>query len=177
MSSSNKKISSVEAKKIIANGKFYCPATSHYDGILPPHLNNNVYCDFCGKTMLKASIGYEAKDLCLTCADMITNEINGISSLTEAVNHMKPFTRNDETKIESANNSDDDTDRQYYCASLMGQDSVRQYSDDDTDRQYSCASLMGQDSVRQYSCGSLMKQDSVRSKFKNMYSTLLWKRK
>ncbi len=76
--------------KIIKNGKFYCPATSHYNN------SNNIQCDRCYKNNLKTCIGYEEYDLCLECVDKITN-INEIESnltyMEQNIFNIKPINR------------------------------------------------------------------------------------
>ena len=55
--------------EIAKNGMYFCPAYKHYGQM------TNVVCDRCNKTNLKACIGYDNKDLCLKCADALTNMI------------------------------------------------------------------------------------------------------
>ena len=40
-----------------------------------------VGCDFCGKNRLNASVGYKEYDLCLTCADRLSAEHQGVPAL------------------------------------------------------------------------------------------------
>lgn len=54
-------------KDIIKKGRYYYPATSHYDN------SKNVQCDRCFKNDLKACIGYDSMDLCLECVDKLTS--------------------------------------------------------------------------------------------------------
>lgn len=53
-------------KKIIENGQLYYPANQRYGS------DKQVVCDRCKRNNLSICIGYEAYDLCLTCADKIT---------------------------------------------------------------------------------------------------------
>jgi hypothetical protein len=63
-------INKVLAKKILYNGKLYCPANLHY----PEKSNPIVKCDYCGKSSLYISIGYDdiqhkkKFDICLNCS-------------------------------------------------------------------------------------------------------------
>lgn len=66
-----------EIKSVLKYGKFYYPATSHYNKIII-----KVYCDRCYKSNLKASIGFEKKDLCLECVNEIINNEKSKSSLS-----------------------------------------------------------------------------------------------
>lgn len=56
---------------IVKHGKYYYPAWKHYG-----NENNNVRCDRCNETKLKACIGYDQKDLCLSCANELTSLID-----------------------------------------------------------------------------------------------------
>ena len=60
-------ISSEELQNIIKNGKYYNPATSHYDDD-----DSEVVCDKCNKSNLEVSIGYGEHDLCLKCVRNLT---------------------------------------------------------------------------------------------------------
>ena len=102
MSYYTNKITIEEAKNIIKNGKLYYPASSHYENSINPV---NVYCDYCDNSMLKISIGYDNKDLCLSCVDSIT----GNESIT-------PF-----EKYKYGNEESD----KYIIVTNMAQDSVR----------------------------------------------------
>ena len=51
---------------IVEKGKFYFPAYKHYS-IFPI----NITCIFCNKSNLDCSIGFENKDLCLKCVDLL----------------------------------------------------------------------------------------------------------
>ena len=55
--------------RIAENGTYYFPAWKHYNRVA------NVICDRCYKNDLKACIGYGEQDLCLQCADQITNNV------------------------------------------------------------------------------------------------------
>lgn len=55
--------------KIVSLGKYYYPAYTHYS-ITP----TNVRCDFCSKSNLECAIGYEDKDLCMNCVEVLANE-------------------------------------------------------------------------------------------------------
>lgn len=141
-------ITSEDAKNILVNGKLYYPASNHYaDNFKDPNLIN-VCCDFCNTSMLKISIGYNDKDICLSCADLIANNKKGIKSLAEAVGHFKPYNYYNMVKkgIKSLteavghfklyyNEYDDD------AYTFMAQDSVRK-------RDYFAITKMAQDSVR-----------------------------
>ena len=52
---------------IIKNGKYYCPAWTHYDK------QTSVVCDRCGSTQLVVCIGWDKYDMCLKCVDTITS--------------------------------------------------------------------------------------------------------
>ena len=60
-----------ELFKIVSSGKYYYPAYTHYS--LTPV---NVRCDFCSKSNLECAIGFEDKDLCLNCVEILANENN-----------------------------------------------------------------------------------------------------
>jgi hypothetical protein len=51
---------------ILENGKFYYPAWSHYNKVVI------VVCYKCGKSELKACIGFDNYDLCITCVEELT---------------------------------------------------------------------------------------------------------
>jgi hypothetical protein len=53
--------------EVAEHGRLYKPATSHY----PTKPNITVKCDHCDRENLVACIGYNDRDLCLTCADDI----------------------------------------------------------------------------------------------------------
>ena len=63
--------SQVITSDILANiayhGKYYNPASNHYGSE-----TTNVTCDKCRKNQLKTCIGWKEYDLCLPCADEIT---------------------------------------------------------------------------------------------------------
>lgn len=54
--------------RVIDNGTYYYPAWRHYGSN-----HTDVVCDRCLKHNLTACIGYEEQDLCLRCADEITD--------------------------------------------------------------------------------------------------------
>jgi len=57
----------------VAHGKFYYPAWKHYG-----RASAAVVCDSCQRPNLAACIGYDNCDVCLRCADNLTqNQING----------------------------------------------------------------------------------------------------
>jgi len=60
-----------DANNIIKYGKFFYPAHMHY-GNGPV----NVCCDFCNKSNLSCSIGFQNSDLCMNCVDKITTKLN-----------------------------------------------------------------------------------------------------
>jgi len=60
----------VQFESIVRNGTFFFPATRHYQN------GSNVVCDRCARTNLPASIGYGDQDLCLACADRVSNQMN-----------------------------------------------------------------------------------------------------
>jgi hypothetical protein len=56
-------------EEIVLKGKFYFPANLHY-------INNvSVKCDRCQKTDITSCIGYNKMDLCLKCADIVSDNI------------------------------------------------------------------------------------------------------
>lgn len=54
--------------RVAEYGTYYYPAWKHYG-----NSNADVGCDRCGKRHLKACIGYSDQDLCLSCADDVTD--------------------------------------------------------------------------------------------------------
>lgn len=62
-------------QRIIRNGKYYYPATSHYPNA------TEVFCDSCNRGKLRAAIGWDSQDLCLSCAARVEMTIfyNGLS--------------------------------------------------------------------------------------------------
>jgi hypothetical protein len=54
---------------IIKNGKFYFPASAHYN---KPAGEVNVVCDRCQKNGLISCVGYMEYDLCMPCVETIT---------------------------------------------------------------------------------------------------------
>jgi hypothetical protein len=58
-------------KEVVQNGKFYCPASLHYNKE-PQQVN--IVCDRCQRNGLKCSIGYENVDLCMSCADIVVEQ-------------------------------------------------------------------------------------------------------
>ena len=59
-------ISYEEVMRIVKNGKFYNPASTHYSsGVV-------VRCDYCCKNNLEMSLGYENYDLCIECLNCLT---------------------------------------------------------------------------------------------------------
>ncbi len=80
---------------IVEYGKFYYPAFKHYDRI------TTVQCDKCGKSPLKASIGFGGQDLCLLCAhSILENQIEPkeVCALME----QSQFKPSSNTKMEQA---------------------------------------------------------------------------
>ncbi len=57
-------------KKICQNGTYYIPAWKHYN-----NKQANVVCDRCKRTKLSACIGYDSYDICLACADKISEQL------------------------------------------------------------------------------------------------------
>ncbi len=58
----------------ITYGTYYNPAGKHYGSLLA-----NCVCDNCGKHNLKICIGWDTCDVCLPCAEHITNSLHYIS--------------------------------------------------------------------------------------------------
>ena len=59
-------------KNIVKYGQFYYPASKHYiqrDRV-------DVQCDKCYRKKLSACIGYSNKDLCLNCAEIVSNSLD-----------------------------------------------------------------------------------------------------
>lgn len=56
--------------KVLEYGTFYYPAWKHYG----KHVT--VICDRCNKSNLKSCLGYGNYDLCLSCADELTDPFN-----------------------------------------------------------------------------------------------------
>ncbi|ARF08932.1 hypothetical protein Catovirus_1_982 [Catovirus CTV1] len=54
---------------IIKKGKYYYPANSHYMN------DTKVICDRCFKNDITSSIGYDQLDLCLQCAEIVSNQM------------------------------------------------------------------------------------------------------
>jgi len=53
-------------------GTYYNPASKHYNlGV-----STNIVCDRCQKNYLDISIGWQTFDLCLSCINTISNNIN-----------------------------------------------------------------------------------------------------
>jgi len=61
-----------DLQEIVKKGKLYYPASDHY-----LNQTNNVQCDRCFRNNLDVSIGYNSRDLCLPCADIIAYQMNG----------------------------------------------------------------------------------------------------
>lgn len=58
--------------KICKNGRYYYPSFKHYT-----HLGHvTVQCDRCNRENIHSCIGFEGYDLCLRCADDITDILN-----------------------------------------------------------------------------------------------------
>lgn len=55
--------------EIIRYGTFYFPAYKHYG------VKASVRCDRCQRSNLNSCIGYGSKDLCLNCAEIVSNSI------------------------------------------------------------------------------------------------------
>jgi len=77
-------ISKKHAIKIIKEGKFYCPAISHYGKNLEV---NNVNCDYCGKSQLPVFVGYSKYDFCMTCVNELTYANKTFTSLPNPDNN------------------------------------------------------------------------------------------
>lgn len=71
--------------EIAKKGMYFCPAYKHYGQM------TNVVCDRCNKTNLKACIGYNDKDLCLKCADSLTNMLINDSDNYKQVSIVRDF--------------------------------------------------------------------------------------
>jgi len=52
--------------KVIDHGTYFFPAWKHYGR------QTIVVCDRCNESHIKACIGFDDKDLCLSCADELT---------------------------------------------------------------------------------------------------------
>lgn len=61
-------------KNICEYGRYYYPATSHYES------GTAVQCDRCNDQNLKSCIGWKEYDLCLTCADVVAQRMTRKSS-------------------------------------------------------------------------------------------------
>lgn len=81
---------SEDAKNVLLNGKLYYPASDHHIDKFKDANLINVCCDYCNTSMLKISIGFNDKDICLPCAELIANN-KGVKSLAEAVDHFQPY--------------------------------------------------------------------------------------
>ena len=64
---SRRNITNMIHSKIIEFGSYYFPAWKHYNH------GANVVCDRCLRNNLTSCIGYLNQDLCLRCADEVTN--------------------------------------------------------------------------------------------------------
>lgn len=62
-----------ELLEIIKIGKLYYPT------------NNNIICDRCHKNNLDVCIGYNNKDLCLPCADILEYQMNGNKIINDTI--------------------------------------------------------------------------------------------
>ena len=62
----------MNVEKIILNGKFYCPAYTHYGS--NPLMN--IKCDSCFRNQLRVSVGYQDYDLCVNCVEHIAAKMN-----------------------------------------------------------------------------------------------------
>ena len=71
---------------IIKNGKFYFPASAHYN-----YESSNVQCDRCFRNDLSISIGYMDRDLCLNCAEIIADKLRCGSSEGAEPKKLCPF--------------------------------------------------------------------------------------
>ncbi len=54
---------------VINHGKFFFPAWKHYG-----NPNADVRCDRCYKSGLRCSVGYQDKDLCLDCTEIVCDK-------------------------------------------------------------------------------------------------------
>ncbi len=59
--------------KIVYHGKFYYPASLHYNNEF-----SNIVCDKCHRNNLKVCIGWEKFDICIQCAHQIMFDYTGI---------------------------------------------------------------------------------------------------
>lgn len=57
---------------LVHNGKYFFPAWKHYG-----NPQTTVVCDRCLKSNLIASIGWENRDLCMNCTEIICNKYYG----------------------------------------------------------------------------------------------------
>lgn len=62
----------VNFTEVVQNGKFYCPASLHYNKE-PQQVN--IVCDRCRRAALKCSIGYMNVDLCMKCIDIVAEQL------------------------------------------------------------------------------------------------------
>jgi hypothetical protein len=76
--------------KIVDYGTYYFPAWRHY-GNTP----KNVICDKCLKSNLVSCIGYGQQDLCLQCADRITENLYNFHSECRCGKHHESRDRRD----------------------------------------------------------------------------------
>jgi hypothetical protein len=60
----------MESEIIVENGSYYFPAWRHYG-----NPNIKVRCNNCLKNELSVCIGYQNKDLCMSCVDSIANTL------------------------------------------------------------------------------------------------------
>ena len=61
-------LSRTEALEVVIRGLYYFPAYKHHS-----QTPTNIWCDYCKRTGLNCSIGYQNYDLCLGCVEMLTN--------------------------------------------------------------------------------------------------------
>lgn len=149
--------------KIVSSGKYYYPAYTHYS--LTPV---NVRCDFCSKSNLECAIGFEDKDLCLNCVEILANE-NNLNNPNKLMDIYKQSQQSQQSQqqqpqIMTKMMQDSVIKNPPQIITRMMQDSVRRYPSNISNMTY-----MMQDSVRRnpYNIDTItfMMQDSVRSDY------------
>ena len=148
------------AKLVLSKGTLFAPAIKHY----PHKVNVNVQCDYCGKSNLDISIGYDygnkEYDLCLKCASVLDN------NLPDRSDRLTKMMQDSARKMQYTTNMAQDSTRKQYMTTDMMQDAIRQQPY----RYNNNMTLMRQDSViRQPSWNdddlmyeTLMEQDFMR---------------
>jgi hypothetical protein len=59
-----------EFRKIVSEGKFYCPSGKHYG-----NNTSNVRCDRCNKHHLHCCVGFGTMDLCMSCVEIVATHL------------------------------------------------------------------------------------------------------